>query len=189
MLVSCVAVKEETVNEPSSWQAQQKKRQQIVAWEVRGRLGVQTEKNGGSLDVIWQQYEQDYTIRLIAPLASGNYLIQGNAEYAEVRHPDGHKEIIDDVDKIFSSVLQVELPVAAIRDWLRGLPAKRLSIQEITWNEKGLINVIRQAGWRVEMKKYTGTDILMPHVIYLSRADNAELDIRLAIRRWLIDAG
>ena len=104
-----------------------------------------------------------------------------------MRYPDGHKEIIEDVDTVFTSVLAVKLPVTAIRDWLRGLPARRMSVKEINWNDQGLINVLKQSGWRVEMKKYVGGEILMPHAIYLSRADNAALDIRLIIRRWLID--
>ena len=37
------------------------------------------------------------------------------------------------------------------------------------------------------MKKYMGNGILLPHVIYLSRDDNVELDIRLVLRQWLVD--
>jgi outer membrane lipoprotein LolB len=148
---------------------------------------VQTEKNGGSLDIIWKQLEQEYSIRLIAPLGAGNYLIQGNDSFAEVRHPDGRKEIIDDVDKVFEEALGVSLPVTAIRDWLRGLPAKGLKVERISWNAEGLINRLKQSGWNVEMKKYTGSSILWPHAIYLNRDDNPEVDIRLALRQWLVD--
>ena len=87
----------------------------------------------------------------------------------------------------FSSVIGVNLPVNAVRDWVRGLPAKRLSVDYLQWNEHGLLDTINQSGWNVEMTNYTGNGILLPHTIYLSRDDDDELDIRLVLRQWLID--
>lgn len=187
IIASCATVKEQTTIEPAGWIAEQQMRTQIKAWEIRGRLGVQTENNGGTLDIIWKQSDQDYSIRLIAPLGAGTYLVQGNSRYAEIQYPDGEKKIVNNVNDIFTSTLEVDLPVNALKDWVRGLPAKELTVEQISWNEQGLLNKIKQSGWNVEMKKYTGDNILLPHAIYLSRDDNAELDIRLALRQWLID--
>ena len=197
-LSSCAVIEEKAAVEPvikpesptkpvNKWVEEQKKRQAIQMWEVRGRLGVQTEKTGGSSDIIWKQSEKDYSIHLIAPLGAGSYMIQGNDDYAEIRYPDGRKEIIDNVDEVFLSTLEVDLPVTAIRDWLRGLPAKSLSVDHISWNAKGLVHKLEQSGWRVELKKYTGVKMLFPHAIYVSRDDKPELDIRLLLRQWLVD--
>lgn len=188
MLTSCAAIKEQKDTEPANWQAEQQKRQQIKSWEIRGRLGVQTENNGGSLDITWKQAEQDYSIRLIAPLGAGNYSVQGNGESAEIRFPDGDIKSVSDINSIFSEVLEVDLPAGAVKDWIRGLPAKSLPIENISWNEQGLLNTVNQSGWNVEMKKYTGKKLLLPHVLYLSRDDNENLDIRLVLRQWLIDS-
>ena len=187
MLASCATVKEQVTTEPAGWVAEQQKRQQIENWEIRGRLGIQTENNGGTLDIIWKQAEQDFSIRLIAPLSAGNYHVQGNSDGAEIRFPDGRIETVNNIDHVFSSVLEVNLPANAVKDWIRGLPAKTLAVENISWNEQGLLNTVKQSGWNVEMKKYTGNKILLPHVIYLSREDSEELAIRLVLRQWLID--
>lgn len=192
MLASCATFKEQATaeqlkTEPVTWAKEQQKRQLIKIWEIRGRLGVQTENNGGSMDIIWKQADDEYSIRLIAPLGSGNYLIQGDNNFAEVRFPDGEKKIIDNIDDIFASTLNVELPVTAIKDWIRGLPAKAFTVESIQWNEQGLLNKIKQSGWNVEMTNYNGTKILLPHTVYLTRDDNPALDIRLVLRQWLID--
>ncbi len=193
ILVSCATVeeqlveKEQVITEPAGWAVEQDKRQQIKIWEVRGRLGVQTETNGGSVDIIWKQSDKDFSIRLIAPLAAGSYLIHGDSDFAEVRFPDGHKEIISSIDDVFSSALEIDLPANAVKDWIRGIPAKSLAIENISWNDQGLLDRIKQSGWNVEMRKYAGNGILLPHAIYLSRDDNAELDVRLVLRQWLID--
>ena len=129
LLSSCAAIKEKTTVVPEDWQAQQQLRQQIEIWEIRGRLGVQTETTGGSVDLIWKQSREDYSIRLIMPLGVGTYLIQGNGKRALIRYPNGHKRMASNIDQVFSSVLGVNLPVSAIKDWVRGLPAKSLTVK------------------------------------------------------------
>ncbi len=139
MLASCATVKEQVIiKEPASWQAEQQKRQQIKNWEIRGRLGVQTENDGGTLDIIWKQAGQDFSIRLIAPLGAGNYLVQSESGRTEIRYPDGQRKIVNNIDDVFSSILNVNLPVSAVKDWIRGVPAKTLPLEKISWNKHGL---------------------------------------------------
>lgn len=193
MLVSCATITEQAEKkapvprEPAGWQAEKQKREQIEIWEIRGRLGLQTERTGGTMDIIWKQAAEDFTIRLIAPLGAGSYMIQGTKDFAEIRFPDGEKRIIDDVDEVFASALEVDLPASAVRDWVRGLPARALPVEHVKWNKQGLINRIKQAGWNVEMTRYSGAKIVMPHSIFVSRDDDAELDVRLILMQWLVD--
>lgn len=193
MLISCATVKEQVEKQtpaslqPVGWIAEKVKRQQVSNWEIRGRLGLQTEKTGGSMDIIWKQAGEDYTIRLIAPLGAGNYMIQGGKDFAEIRFPDGEKQIVDNVDDIFASALDVDLPTSAIKDWVRGLPAGALPVKQIEWNEQGLIKRVKQSGWNVEMTRYSGTKVSMPHSVFVSRENNDDLDVRLVLRQWLVD--
>jgi outer membrane lipoprotein LolB len=193
IMASCATVKQQITttekikSEPVAWAAEQKKRQQINNWEIRGRLGVQTQTTGGSMDIIWKNADQDYSIRLIAPLGSGSYRVQGNSDYAEIRYPDGRTDMVSNIDHVFNSILDINLPASAVKDWIRGLPSKALSVEQISWNKQGLLTKIKQSGWNVEMTKYTGDIILMPHAIYLSRDDDSELDVRLILRQWLVD--
>jgi len=189
VLASCATVKPQitTKQEPAGWQADKQQRQKIKNWEIRGRLGVQTETEGGTLDIIWKQSGQDFTIHLIAPFGAGNYLVHSDNGLTEIRYPDGQVQMLNDVDDVFSNTLQVNLPVSAVKDWIRGLPAKSLSLESIRWNEQGQLSVIEQSGWNIEMKKYAGKKISLPHAVYLSRDDNEDLDVRLVLRQWLID--
>ncbi len=188
LLASCATVKEQEITQqPAGWKAAQQKRQQIENWEIRGRLGIQTETDGGTLDIIWKQSGQDFSIRLLAPFGAGNYLVQGDKGVTEIRYPDGQVQTVENIDDVFFNILKANLPVNAVKDWIRGLPAKTLSVESIRWNRQGLLSTIKQSGWNVEMKKYTGKKIQLPHAVYLTRDDNEELDIRLVLRQWLID--
>ncbi|MCG6936648.1 MAG: lipoprotein insertase outer membrane protein LolB [Gammaproteobacteria bacterium] len=199
MLVSCAMLEQQVIQEepaveskrkitePAGWAAEQHKRQQISIWEIRGRLGVQTASNGGSMDIIWKESNEEFSIRLIAPMGAGSHLIQGNDQFAEILFPDGQRKVVNNVDDVLATVLDVDLPVSAIKDWVRGLPARSLPIEKISWNKQGLLDRVKQAGWNVEMNKYLGNTILMPHAIYVNRDNDDELDVRLALRQWLID--
>ena len=172
---------------PVNWVGEQEQRRNISKWEVRGRLGVQSEYNGGSLDIIWKQAGDNFSMRLIAPLGAGSYLIRGDKTSAEIRFPDGKKKIINSIDEIFSSTFEVDLPASALIDWVRGIPTNALTLEKINWNEQGLMKYAEQSGWNINISKYVGSPTAMPHAIYLSRDDNAELDIRLLFRQWLLD--
>jgi len=186
-LISCATVKEQVKTEPDTWAAELVKRQQINTWEMRGRLGVQTDVTGGSMDIIWKNDGENFSIRLIAPLGSGSYLVQGDNQQAEIRFPNGSTKTINDVDDVFRSMLEVDLPASAVKDWIRGIPSKKLSVEQISWDEKGHLNRVKQSSWNAEMVKYVGDGIPMPHNLYLSRDGEEELDIRLVVRQWLID--
>lgn len=172
---------------PVDWPDQEEMRRSIQRWEIRGRLGVQTEHDGGMMDLIWQQTANEFSIRLIAPLGAGTTLIQGAHDYATIRHSDGSKQTIENVDDLFRQALDVDLPASALKDWIRGLPASDMKISKRTWNKLGLIHRLEQAGWKIEMTEYTGTDIQMPHAIYLSHRNRDDIDIRLILKQWLID--
>ena len=193
VLVSCATVTQQTekepavVRQPATWPVEKEKRQQIDIWEIRGRLGLQTDKTGGTMDIIWKQAGDDFTIRLIAPLGAGNYMIQGGKDFAEIRFPNGEKQVVDNIDDIFASALDVDLPASAVKDWVRGLPARALPVEQIEWNDRGLIKRIKQSGWNVEMTNYSGVKVSLPHNIYVNRDDNEALDVRLILRQWLID--
>ena len=171
---------------PPGWGQAKRQRQAIRSWELRGRLGVQTAETGGSFDLNWRQSGDEYSIRLLAPMGRGVMQIAGDSRSATVRQADGKSRIIDDPGALFESVLGVPLPVSALRDWVRGLPAHELSPGARHWNADGLLDTLEQDGWHVELSNYLGTPAL-PHKIHVTRTDDDELDVRLALRRWLVD--
>ena len=193
LLASCASInpqveeKEPEFKVPADWAYEQEQRKKISQWEVRGRLGIQSEYNGGSLDIIWKQAGDDFSMRLIAPLGAGSYLIQGDKTVAEIRFPDGKKKMINSIEEVFASAFDIDLPASALIDWVRGIPASALSLEKIDWNEQGLMKYAEQSGWNINISKYAGDKMEMPHAIYLTRDDNTELDIRLLLRRWLLD--
>jgi len=174
--------------EPVNWQATKLQRQAINSWELRGRLGIQTEHNGGSLDINWKQDGNDYVIRLLAPMGQGTYRIHGDKYSVSIKMPNGKTRYIDQPNQMFNEALGVSLPLDALKDWVRGIPASSLTLDYAKWDDKGLLQVVRQEGWHVEMGNNFGETLAMPYKIYIDREDMPELDIRLVLRQWMVDS-
>jgi outer membrane lipoprotein LolB len=185
LLASCASLTEQVTQSPADWEQRLQHNKQINDWTIKARLGVQTETEGGSFDVFWQQLAEAYEIRLIAPMGQGAVRITGDKDGVTIRTADGTSEYSDDAEALFASMTGMSLPVTGLHDWLRGLPIQGEAIQHISWNEQGQLYKLEQKGWRIEMNRYkTVGDHELPHAFYLEREDRPELSVRLLVREW-----
>ena len=186
ILASCASITEQVLDRPEDWEARLQQHRQIGDWTIRARLGVQSETDGGSFDVFWQQVADAYEIRLIAPMGQGAVLINGDSNGVKISLADGRTEYSNDADELFSSMTGLSLPVNGLQDWLRGMPVQGEEIQYISWNEPGQLYKLEQRGWQVEMGRYKAVaGYELPHAFYLEREDRPELSVRLLVREWL----
>ena len=185
ILAACASISEQVLDSPADWEQRVQRQQQITDWTIRARLGVQTETEGGSFDVFWQQLADAYDIRLIAPMGQGAVHIDGDNGGVTISLADGQTEYSHETDALFTSMTGLSLPVNGLQDWLRGMPIQGEEIHSISWNENGQLYKIEQSGWRVEMNRYKViADYELPHAFYLEREDRPELSVRLLVREW-----
>jgi len=185
MLASCASVSQQILQRPADWEQRLQHNKQINDWTIKARLGVQSETEGGSFDVFWQQLTDAYDIRLIAPMGQGAVHITGDNGGVTISLADGQSEYSDDAEALFASMTGMSLPVTGLQDWLRGMPIEGEDIQHASWNEQGQLYKLEQRGWRIEMNRYkTVTDYELPHAFYLEREDRPELSVRLLVREW-----
>jgi outer membrane lipoprotein LolB len=183
---SCSYLPKATSQSPDNWLQTVAQRQQLSSWKLTGRLGMQTENNGGSLDLFWNQNDDVYKIRLIAAMGQGTILIQGNAHGVMLRTSEG-EAYADNADELLADSLGVSVPLSGLHDWLRGVPAVDRPVQKQLWDEQGQLHKLVQDGWNIEMSAYkkVGKHNL-PHAFYLDRDDQPELEMRLLIRQWTL---
>jgi outer membrane lipoprotein LolB len=187
MLVSCAGLQPQIAQQPSDWPQRLAQNSALQSWELQGRLGVQTATEGGSFDLFWEQTPAAYRIRLIAPMGQGTMLISGDDNGVSVRMADGQERFDQDADRLFAETTGIRLPLAGLKDWLRGLPMQQLASDQISWNQQGQLYKLVQDGWKVEMNRYRDVDGYdLPHKFYIEREDRPELAIRLVILSWSI---
>lgn len=171
---------------PEGWPQTVAQRQQISSWKVVGRLGIQTEHDGGSLDIFWKQNEDDYKIRLVAAMGQGTTLITGNAHGVTLRTTEG-VAYAESADELLASSLGINLPLSGMHDWLRAVPVADHPVQKQLWDRQGQLYKLVQDGWNIEMSDYRKVgEHTLPHAFYINRDDQPELEIRLLIREWVL---
>jgi outer membrane lipoprotein LolB len=185
ILASCAGMLPQTLQQPADWSQRLAHNSTLRSWELQGRLGIQTAKEGGSFDLLWEQTQDSYRIRLLAPMGQGAMLISGDADGVSVKTADGEERFDHDADRLFAETTGIELPLAGLKDWLRGMPMQQFAAERISWNEQGQLYRLSQDGWKVEMNRYRDVDgFELPHKFYIERDDHPELAIRLIILRW-----
>jgi outer membrane lipoprotein LolB len=190
MQLSCSTLTKTTIQAPVNWQETLQNKEQILSWKIQGKLGVQTEDNGGSLDLFWNQQGDDYQIRVIAPMGQGAVLIRGDSRGVYVKTADGKEQYSDDANALLASELGVSLPLAGLRDWIRGMPAKGQVVASQEWNEKGQLVKLVQNNWHIEMSAYREVaGHILPNSFHFGRDDRPELSIRLLVRQWKLTQG
>jgi outer membrane lipoprotein LolB len=186
MQFSCSYLPKTTSQMPENWLQTVAQRQQLASWKLTGRLGIQTESNGGSLDLFWNQQNEAYKIRLIAAMGQGTILIKGDAHGVMLRTDEG-VTYADNADELLTSSLGVSVPLSGLHDWLRGVPVADRPVQKQLWDEQGQLYKLVQDGWTIEMSAYKKVgEYILPHDFYLSRKDQPELGIRLVIQQWTL---
>lgn len=186
VLAACSHVREHQTNFPANWDENLQQKSAVHSWYVQGRLGVQTEESGGSLDVFWNQQYDNYQIRLIAPLGKGAYFISGGEHEVSLTDARGEEYISHDPDDLFAKSLGVRLPLTSLQQWLKGLPDK--ADTNLQWDDQGSLSRLEQDGWKVELARYSKVGMqMLPHAFYLTRDDQPELMVRLLLRSWQLD--
>ena len=189
LLTACAVPTKPTSQPPDEqrWQAHLQQMAGVVAWDIRGRVAIQTEDNGGQADLFWAQQTPDYyDIKLVLPFGGGTTLLQGRPEGVVLISNDGQRIYEDDPDRLLAAVQGWKFPVTGLRYWLLGMPVPDRSSRLIHWNEAGYLQLMEQDGWRIEMKAYKQVgQYQLPKKLFLSRLGNNELlDVRLVFRQW-----
>lgn len=188
-LLSACAVPTKTTNRPPDegrWQDHLQQMAGVQAWDIRGRIAIQTEDSGGQADLYWtQQNPSYYDIKLVLPFGSGTSLLQGRPQGVVLINGDGQRIYEQNPDRLLAAVQGWEFPVTGLRYWLRGMPVPERRSRLINWNESGYLQLMEQDGWRIEMRGYQQVGkYQLPKKLFLRRLDNHELDVRLVFRQW-----
>ncbi|MCW8955436.1 MAG: lipoprotein insertase outer membrane protein LolB [Gammaproteobacteria bacterium] len=193
LLSACAVPTKSTTRPPDEqrWQTHLQQMSAVIAWDIRGRVAIQTEDNGGQADLFWRQQTPDYyDIKLVLPFGGGTTLLQGRSNGVVLTSADGQRIYEDDPDQLLAEVQGWQFPVSGLRYWLLGIPVPERSSRLIHWNQAGYLQLMEQDGWRIELKSYQPVgDYYLPKKLFLRRLGDQELDVRLVFRQWGLEQG
>ncbi|MCW9013536.1 MAG: lipoprotein insertase outer membrane protein LolB [Gammaproteobacteria bacterium] len=190
LLTACaVPQKKISPDERPLWVQHQQQVKHIQQWDLRGRVSVRTENDGGQADIFWQQQnKRHYDIKLVAPFGAGTSYLQSRPQGVRFTTTSGEQVVDKNADALFRQVQGWNFPVSGLRYWMLGVPSPNSDFQLLEWSDDGQLSLLEQDGWHVELRSYQQVgQYHLPKKIFITRPDDEELDVRMIIRQWNLE--
>ena len=183
LLSACIGPQvKDTRPADAQWQARLQQQQELKNWAFRGRTAIRQDREGWNASLNWEQKADDFLIQLSGPFSQGGARLEGNAQQVTLTLDNGERYQADSPERLLMQVMGWQLPVSALRDWVRGLPYAQLAVDKQTLDERGRLRQLEQGGWHVDYRDYMAFEqTTMPAKIFITHPD---LDVRIMISRW-----
>lgn len=190
LYVSCSA----PLPRPADVQLQQLWRQHEAAllpiqhWELRGRLAIRADDQGGQATLVWRRDGSRHGLRLGGPLGRG--LLQLTQDENGAQLQDAEQRILraPSAEELLFRYSGWRLPVENLNYWVRGLPVPSVAMEQ-ELDDNGLLKVLFQEAWEVQYEEYILVDGRnLPRRLRLTNprktAGQPAMEVRLVIERW-----
>lgn len=165
-----------------SWSQRQNQLADLTQWQFKGRTVIRQGNEAWNAGLKWQQVDHEFDIKLSGPFALGGVLLKGDNQHVVLTMNDGSQLMASSPEALLEQALDVNMPVSALRDWVRGLPDHRQAVDDVVLDEQGRITRLQQGDWEIKYLRYlTFQQYQMPGKIFIEHPD---LSLKLIISDW-----
>jgi outer membrane lipoprotein LolB len=153
----------------------------LDAWEMRGRLAVDTGERGGFQGSFrWQQEADALSLLVRGPFGAGILKVAGSPDALTVT-ARGDTWRLTDPEAELSALLGWWMPVGSLHAWLIGIPDRGFRARTDV-GEDGVVKSLQQRLWQLDYVAYQLSDgVLVPRRIDMS---HGSLRLRLTVDSW-----
>lgn len=158
---------------------------QLTQWDLTAKFSVSTKDGTESGSIRWILNPDEERLDVLSP--TGSVVAQLTMTDSEARlKTDDRETVAKDADTLFKDVMDISLPVNALRFWVRGLDAPDLPLESVEKDGEGRITKLSQDGWKLA---YNGNISIESgsHRFEVPRrltATRGEIEIRWASTEW-----
>lgn len=166
----------------AAWDARLEDLYRLQQWSIHGHLAVQAGGEGWSATLYWDQDNQDYTLRFIAPLGQGTYQLSGDEGKAKLLTADNKVYRATDAEHLLQDNLGWNVPLHGLKYWVRGVPEPGVMTDNLLLDDKGRMTDLQQSGWRISISRYSefnGKEL--PSKLFMQ---NDRFQLRLVVLDW-----
>ncbi|MFQ6312942.1 lipoprotein insertase outer membrane protein LolB [Lysobacter capsici] len=134
---------------------------------------------GGSGRIEWTQHGERFEVALSAPVTRQSWRLAGGPGEARLEGLEGGPRSGDNAAALLLETTGWDIPVEALGNWLRGLPAEGVAAAKLTPGPDGRPLSIEQGGWTIAYQWPASGDLP-------SRLDarRASARVRLIVDEW-----
>jgi outer membrane lipoprotein LolB len=182
LLLAACAGTPKTETFPTDWQAQRKHIEAIAYFTASGKIALRTAEQAESASLLWQQLGESSHLRLSGPMGLSATTVDSNGREVIVRQ--GSETRRWDIDEPMPpGTPALDLPLAALQHWLKGVPAPGMELELLQLDPAGVLpQALKQQGWRVEYQAFASFEgYTLPTRLKVSRQDTSA---RIILRLW-----
>ena len=158
---------------------------QLNQWDLTAKFSVSTSEGTESGSIRWILKANEERLDVLSPTGSVIAQLVLTESEARLKTDDG-ESVASDAETLFKDVMNLSLPISALRFWVRGLTAPNLTLQSVKKDAEGRIIEILQDGWRLS---YNGNISIESgsNLFEVPRRLNAirnDVEIRWASTEW-----
>lgn len=183
MLAACTLtppVAEEDLE--ARWQQRQIELIALTHWQFKARTSIRQDKESWQAGLRWEQAAADYELQVLGPFSMGGLILKGDDQQVVLTVADGQTWQASAPEGLLEQTTGWQLPISALRYWVRGLPAENLPITEKKLNDDAQITAMTQGDWQIKISEY-----MKVKGQYLPRKmviENADLHLKMVIDKW-----
>lgn len=184
------------------WEERQAVLADIDHWDIKGRMAVRTDDDGGSATFIWAREGEAHRIEMFGPFGSGRVTITQAGEGATLLDGDEPPVEADSAESLLYYRVGWHVPFESLKYWLKGVPSPDPH-DALALDEAGRALSFEQDGWKVTVVDYAaGEPVTMPRRVFIEAlpgtvhlvGDRGEdlgdrLDVKVVLRRWQVLPG
>ncbi|MDZ7853454.1 MAG: lipoprotein insertase outer membrane protein LolB [Halomonas sp.] len=162
------------------WQAQTERLAELDTWVLVGKVGLRTPEESTSANLDWSQHPHYYRLLISGPFGSGRSTLEGREGRFSLTTGEGRFEA-ETPEALMEQQLGWSLPVSALSDWIRGLPAED-SAHRLEKDEMGFPLRLEQDGWEIEYRAWERVaELWLPRRLVMTYDD---LRVTLVVTDW-----
>jgi len=156
----------------------------IEHWKIQGRILITQGHEAWNAGIRWWEKKGRFQIKLEGPFSQGGMTLNGNRHHVILTASTGKQYAATTPEALLMKTVGMNLPVSALRYWVKGLPDKNRQIDDVEYDQQGRIIHLKQQGWDVKILRYIPfEEVTMPAKIFIS---HPELSLRLVISDWSV---
>ncbi|MBB3189756.1 lipoprotein insertase outer membrane protein LolB [Halomonas cerina] len=162
------------------WEAQRERLSRLDHWELSGKVGLRTPEESTSATLDWRRTPYHFRLLISGPFGSGRSVLEGREGRVSLTTGEGRFEA-ESAEALMRQQLGWSLPVAALDDWMIGLPAANRP-HRLARDALGFPHRLEQDGWQIEYRDWTRAESLwLPRRLVMTYGD---LRVTLVATEW-----
>lgn len=180
MLLSGCATTDYHANHAAQLHSENQALSELDSWKINAKLGIRTASEAQSIQLLWQQQDEKYQLKLNGPLGFGSAYIEGDSNQAKIQK--NNRSLAASPQQLAMQLTGIPLPLTALSWWVKGLLSPDYPATNINRTQTGKLEDFQQAGWHISILDYAKTDqYWMPKKIAGRQGD---ISFKLVISRW-----